>query len=685
MLNKELSLLRLMLVTSIIGLSGCGASSSDNGIVDESAGGEEVSEEDNTEEEATEGESVVDSDVVRFILIGDSGSGSEGAYAVGTAISKVCESRGCDFVLGLGDNIYESGVDSVMDDQFEEKFELPFAPVEQPFYFVLGNHDNSEFFGGDGAGNATGEYQIDYHYRDVEYPEAQRLTTRWNLPERYYRFNSGEQADGSPLIEFFAIDSTQIAGGFADSDKNYSYSTYGKVQAQWLNETMTASKAKWKMVFAHHPYVSNGSHGNAGNYDGIPSAILPVLSGERYKDFLQETTCDKADFLFAGHDHDMQWLEPQASCGKTEFIVSGAGSKTRSLVNRNENPVFYQKGDQYGFVWVEIKGDQFVGEVYQVDPEDEALGLIALDDPQPAFTRKTTQSAPLGLAENNSFTNPLGSYGDFDLHGQEGNLDPVQEQFKTAFDTLAENIPEENLAAIISTVGSTGEGLIEVFDSIATGVQGAATEQDPEQLAAGAARATQSLLYSLQELQMLVDTGSLPAPFDQLGTALDAFKESALSNDEQGDLHSLTDPLKALAMNIQGIADSVEEETGVVPVVGGAFSLLSELLLDVGGGLDAIGNADTSELSQVLAYTTEDLLSNLLLKVVPIEQFAPESVTNAIKLGPHFLSSGLLVVVGEVTYHVDDKLGPILAPIVGGLDKLLLTPIFNGLSNLTEL
>ncbi|MEQ9510151.1 MAG: serine/threonine protein phosphatase, partial [Alloalcanivorax xenomutans] len=84
---------------------------------------------------------------LRFIVIGDSGSGSSGQYAVGEAIAAVCDHKGgmdeaspaagCHLALGLGDNIYESGVTSVDDPQFEEKFEKPFEPIQLPFYMVL--------------------------------------------------------------------------------------------------------------------------------------------------------------------------------------------------------------------------------------------------------------------------------------------------------------------------------------------------------------------------------------------------------------------------------------------------------------------------------------------------------------------------------------------------------------------
>tara|TARA_R110001592_G_scaffold112297_1_gene310347 strand:- start:4389 stop:6389 length:2001 start_codon:yes stop_codon:yes gene_type:complete len=623
---------------------------------------------------------------VRMILLGDSGSGSAGAYAVGEAVAKVCAVKSCDIVLGLGDNIYESGVSSELDPQFEEKFELPFAPIDLPFYMVLGNHDNSGFFGGDGANNSNGDFQVDYHYRDALHPEQPRQTSRWYMPARYYRLIQGGDA-AEPLVEFFAVDSNQIAGGFPDSDENYSYNNYGLAQAQWLKAAMANSKAKWKIAFAHHPYLSNGSHGNAGNYDGIPGFVAPVLAGSRYKAFLEETVCDKADFFFAGHDHDLQWLMPAASCGKTSFIVSGAASKTRSLENRDDNAVYYEKGDSYGFVWVEIKGDKMVAEVYQVNPDDAALGLGSLTAPQPAFRREQSQQAAIGLPESDGFTNPLAGESGFDVGAQDGNLDPVQAQFGDGFATLAAAIPEENLAGVVAAVGESGNALLEVADSLLTGLQGAATEQNPELALAGGERAAQALLYALQSLQSAIPaTGDegLPAPFDQLSAVLEQFSGEAGSEDDaaSADLRSLTNPLSNLAANIQGIVDSIEEEGGSVPVVGGALSLLSELLFDVTRVIDAVGNVSTSEVGQVLVSTTDDLLANLLLKVIPIEQFAPAEISDAIGLGPKFISTGLLAVVREVTYDLDTL---VLPPLLQGLSVLPLSALdslFEGLAGI---
>ncbi|MBB5188078.1 hypothetical protein HNQ57_002357 [Zhongshania antarctica] len=619
--------------------------------------------------------------VVRMILLGDSGSGSEGAYAVGKAVAKVCAARGCDLVLGLGDNIYESGVSSALDPQFEEKFELPFAPIDLPFYFVLGNHDNSGFFGGDGANNAKGDFEVDYHYRDSQHPDSPRQTSRWHMPSRYYRFTQGGEAN-APLVELFGVDSNQIAGGFPDSNENYSYNNYGLVQAQWLKSAMASSKAKWKIVFAHHPYISNGSHGNAGNYDGAPAFIAPVLAGERYKAFVEETLCDKADFFFAGHDHDLQWLMPVASCGKTGFILSGAASKTRSLEHRDDNPVFYEKGDSYGFVWVEIKGDKMVGEIYQVDPADAALGLSSLSQPEPAFRREQIQQEAIGLPESEGFTSPLQTNDSFDVNGETGNLDPVQTQFSSGFNSLAEAIPEENISRLVAGVGESGTALLEVADSLITGLQGAATEQNPDLALAGAARASQALQYALQSLQgslVPAEGQGLPAPLDQLSAVLAQFSAASPNADDDSangnasaNLRAITDPLRNLASNIQNIVDGIAEEGDSLPVAGASLDLLSELLIDVTRLLDATGNVGSGEMAQVLASTTDDLLANILLNVVPIEEFAPSEVSDAIGLGPKFLGSVLLLVSQEVAYHLDSL---VLPPILQGLAMLPLSAL----------
>lgn len=301
--------------------------------------------------------------IVRFIAVGDTGTGKEGQYQVARAIESVCANRGCDFALGLGDNIYEAGVDSVDDVQWLDKFEKPYQNLNMPFYMTLGNHDNSYFAGG-GLDNTKGELQVDYHYKEGRFSE------KWNMPARYYHFSAPLIKNESliknePLVDFFSLDSNPLAA-LSDIDQKYWQLPYKKQQAAWFDETIKSSLGAWKIAFAHHPYISNGSHGNAGLYDYVAGL------GGVYQDFLEQEVCNRVDVIIAGHDHDMQWLKPVESCGKTFHMVSGAGAKTRSFSDPDRNDAYWQADETLGFYYIEIEGDEFRGTAYVLNATGES-------------------------------------------------------------------------------------------------------------------------------------------------------------------------------------------------------------------------------------------------------------------------------------------------------------------------
>lgn len=306
----------------------------------------------------------VEGKTVRFIAIGDMGTGKDGQYKVAQAIAAVCAERGCDFAIGLGDNIYEAGADSSNDIQFEMKFEQPYRQLDFPFYMTLGNHDNSWLVGGDGLNNDKGEAQVEYHYK------RDRLSNKWHMPARYYNFTA-PKGDVQPLVEFFSLDSNPLAA-VADADPEYWQLPYRDKQQRWLDVELQDSNAPWKIAFAHHAFISNGKHGNAGMYDGFPGA------GVIYYNMLKKHVCDRVDVMIAGHDHDLQWLKPVDKCGKTFHIVSGAGGKTRELKNKDKNPAYWQADNTLGFFYIEIEGDEFRGTAYTVDNDSgEHLAAFA--------------------------------------------------------------------------------------------------------------------------------------------------------------------------------------------------------------------------------------------------------------------------------------------------------------------
>ncbi|HEX4896687.1 MAG TPA: metallophosphoesterase [Solimonas sp.] len=298
---------------------------------------------------------------VRFVAFGDAGTGSERQIAVGEAMAEVCRVRGCDFALELGDNFYLSGVESVDDAQFQAKFEIPYAALQLPIYVTLGNHDNSAG-PGEGSANRKGDFQVDYHYL------AGRTSDKFRMPARYYQFSAGEG-----LAEFWSLDSNPLTSIVADPDPAWNFLTYGAAQQTWLKEGLRASKARWKIAFAHHPYLSNGLHGNAGTYDGLPAALPLTSNGAPWKTLIEDTLCaEGADLFFQGHDHDLEWIKPVAACGKTHFVVSGAAEGPRPFGDAARNATYWQVDNTLGFFWFELTESQMRGAAYTLG-DDLAL------------------------------------------------------------------------------------------------------------------------------------------------------------------------------------------------------------------------------------------------------------------------------------------------------------------------
>lgn len=264
----------------------------------------------------------VDHAPVRFVAMGDTGEGNDAQYAVAAVIADVCADQGCDFALLLGDNIYDVGVSALDDLLWQERFELPYADLDLPFYAVLGNHD----YGNLSTDPAKGTFQV--QYSDV--------SDKWVMPHNFYEHSHSN-------VDFYGLDtnSTMFPTSMAQIKED---------QQVWLAGIFGDFEPddRWRVVYGHHPYLSNGLHGNAGNFDGFPEEI--TLSGAALKDLLDEHVCGRADLYVCGHDHDREWIEQ--TCAGTQLVVSGAGSKLRDFYN--DQPVHYGDAVDEGFAWFEI-------------------------------------------------------------------------------------------------------------------------------------------------------------------------------------------------------------------------------------------------------------------------------------------------------------------------------------------
>lgn len=150
---------------------------------------------------------------VRFLVIGDMGTGESAQYDVAARMAELRKTFPFNFVITVGDNIY--GGKSPHD--FAKKFEDPYKALLDggvKFYASLGNHDIP-----------AEEYYKPFNMNG----------------KRYYDFDQGN-------VRFLALDSN-----YMDPD-----------QLKWVEDELKNSNATWKIPFFHHPLYSSGAtHGSS--------------------------------------------------------------------------------------------------------------------------------------------------------------------------------------------------------------------------------------------------------------------------------------------------------------------------------------------------------------------------------------------------------------------------------------
>lgn len=250
-----------------------------------------------------------DGPVLRFLAVGDAGTGGQGQREVAEGMGRVAAMDSTSFVLFLGDNFYERGVESVTDPQWQEKFETMYhhPGLQIPFIAILGNHDH--------VGNPDAQ---------VEYTTTR---TRWFMPARFYSHIVA--IDESTNVQFFLLDTNPLADLTSEDMADGKDSADWKPQIRWLEEQLGRSTAQWKFVVGHHTMYSNGEHGNNPR---LASILEPLMIRHG------------VHFYIAGHDHNLELLEPIRGI---THVISGAGGKDRD-VTWAENTVF--AATRLGFV-----------------------------------------------------------------------------------------------------------------------------------------------------------------------------------------------------------------------------------------------------------------------------------------------------------------------------------------------
>src|SRR6266540_1062337 len=245
----------------------------------------------------------------RFVAIGD--YGYSGAYE--RAVADLVTSLGPDFIITLGDNNYVDGSAAWIDANIGQYFHSFIAPyrgtygsgaTENRFFPSLGNHD-------------------------WDTPGAQPYLDYFELAgnERYYDFVRGP-------VHFFALDSD-----VREPDGN----TVDSPQAAWLQAALTASTARWRIVYMHHPPYSSGPHGST------PEMQWPFAQWG-------------ASLVLAGHDHVYERLVRE---GLTYVVNGVGGAELYPITSPIEGSLAHQTRDN-GAVSIDVDDSQLHLRFYNV-------------------------------------------------------------------------------------------------------------------------------------------------------------------------------------------------------------------------------------------------------------------------------------------------------------------------------
>ena len=243
----------------------------------------------------TFGTAVDASDAYSFAVIGD----TQRNPIITGKVAKLMWERRPNFVLHMGD-VVDDGASKLQwtDDLFKPCQEL-FARV--PVYPCIGNHEKNHA----------------HYYKYFSLPK----------PEYYYSFTYGN-------AEFLSIDTNKSVA--PDSE-----------QYKWIEKTLAASTAKWKICYHHHPLYSSDSDdygdtikGNSTFGAAKHKVLIPLY--EKYN----------VDIVMNGHIHLYERTHP-IRAGKVDtktgitHITSGGGGA--SLEDFDPLPSFFKKQGRVDF------------------------------------------------------------------------------------------------------------------------------------------------------------------------------------------------------------------------------------------------------------------------------------------------------------------------------------------------
>lgn len=259
---------------------------------------------------------------VRFAVIGDSGRGDQRQYETAAQLNAWRARFPFEFVVMLGDNIYDHHTPA----DYQQRFETPYRPLLEAgvtFHAAIGNHDDP----------------------------AQIFYEKFHMGgERYYSYRRAEMSLRGGLtgggVRFFVLDSRSLDSG----------------QLAWLHQQLQDSGSRWKIAYFHHPIYTSGRYRTAARI--LRSELEPVLvDGD-------------VDVVLAGHEHFYERLAPQR--GIAYFTLGSSGALRKGDI-RPSTLTARGFDEDNAFLLMEVVGDELYFQAVSRTGDTVDAGVLRKD------------------------------------------------------------------------------------------------------------------------------------------------------------------------------------------------------------------------------------------------------------------------------------------------------------------
>ncbi|MGM9759791.1 MAG: metallophosphoesterase [Parabacteroides sp.] len=236
-----------------------------------------------------------------FYVVSDLGrNGYYKQKPIAELMGLLAEQVDLDFIVAAGDTHHFNGVISVDDPLWMTNYELIYSHPELmlDWFAINGNHEY--------RGNT--QAVLDYGQK----------SRRWIAPARYYarEMKAGKQEKLLLLL----IDTTPLIDKYREDPEKYpdAVKQDREEQLAWIDRTLAASDAKWKVVVGHHPVYADTPKEDSERKD-MQRHLEPLLN--KYG----------VDVYFCGHIHNFQHIQPAGS--GVDYVVNSSASLARKVAS----------------------------------------------------------------------------------------------------------------------------------------------------------------------------------------------------------------------------------------------------------------------------------------------------------------------------------------------------------------